>query len=268
MPVTRAQRRARERAVGLPYGIPTEVLGQIYRQVNHPRTFGEVNSAFRGVHADTHFQKMRAQRIVEDLIRTNGGKVFVGIPIEYERIITEPIVLTTLFDYGCVFIANELDGISLISGKNIKHIAFKAVLGINSITSNPRYVPVGRINNLRTVDANDDADVSSVNVSVTAFARWVSEKLEENNPTLKNDLLRTINADLQNRIVTRHANNYTEMLAGLPDLENVGSTVNDVIRACFVPNIVILPVTKSAAEIVGDTIEITVQFAFNYPGRG
>lgn len=260
----------------MPYGIPAEVLGQIYRQVNHPRTFGEVNSAFRSVQADTHFQKMRAQRIVEDLIRANGGKVFDRIPIDYQGIITEPIAQTTFFDYGCVFVASEVSEMKLVSGKNIKHITFKAVIGINSITSNPRYVPVGRINNLRTVDVNDDDDVHSVNISETAFARyisetafarWVSEKFEENNPTLKNDLLRTINADLQNRIVTRHAN-YTEMLAGLPDLENVGSTIHDVISACFDPQLRMFPVTKSDVAIVGDTIEVNVQFAFNYPGRG
>lgn len=280
MPLTRAQRRtnrANERRT-VPYGVPTEVLGQIYRQVDRPSAFGDVNSAFRGIRTDTHFEKIRAQRIIEDLIRRNGGKIFDGNPL------TEHLTSTfiTLFfeEYGCVIINDGDAEIGCLFGESIKHVTFKAVLGINTITNNPRFVRVGRFN-LGTMNPTDtDTDISHIETPKAMLSGWFLDKLQQNNlnTTLKNDLIRTIKADLQNpctKVVMRHVRsdvglNYSElfadMLARVPDLENAERAVDDVIQAFFDPTVEETPVRENNAKVAGDTLEITVRFTYNYLG--
>jgi len=274
MPVTRSQRRIQNQN-HLPY----EVLGQIYTQVDRPAEFGAVNSAFREVQTDAHYEKARLRRMIEEAIRDNGGRIFDHMPWPHSFKMLYKMVYD---EYGCIIFIRDRSSVSRVFyGKNIKQINFKAVVGIQSICNNPRFVPVGRFD----LSQRPSSQTGMTVIDEEELIHSLDEKLELNNPVLKTDLLRALRADLQNpctRIVANHVTlanprtapvvdmDYNEMfaefLASLPLLEQDDKSVLDVIDAIFDPGFTHnnWKYSKENAKVIGDVLEITKTFTWNY----
>jgi len=279
-PQTRERRALERREETTPYGIPAEVLGQIYRHVdNTAPEFGAVNSAFRGVQTDVHYGNLRAQRIIEDIIRENGSTIFTRPP----RFFTNPDELVEMFynKYGCIVVGQPPNEpyLYMFFGKMIKQYSIKAIVGIKSMTSVPRFIPLGKFDIL-TRRLPERAPLNGrVRVPIGYLLELYKAKLHENNPTLKNDLLRALRADLQNPCtshIMRHVNNagldsdYNAMLADflakLPTLDREETTVIDVLENIFDPPSVQTEARKENVKVVGDNLEISLCFTLNYMG--
>lgn len=286
-PVTRSSRRLKR----VPYQIPTEVLGQIYSHVDRPADFGAVNSMFRGVHKDAHFEKARKRQLVADAIRRNNGRIFYSRErrIRNDIIVDYPPGLSLedddLFfnESGCVMIIHADYGhwstLNIRYGESIKRIEFKAIVGLKSISNTPRFVPVGRFI-LSNVPADSDGRFEIV-LNRTPI-EWCTAKFQQNIPALKTDLLKALRTDLENpctTLVMTHTTNmssnydrydtmFQTYLRELSSLEAENKTVMDVIEAIFDD-----PAHRSAsypqyvngnAKIVGDTLEVTLCVALCY----
>ena len=274
MPVTRSQRRIQNQ---LPY----EVLGQIYTQVDRPAEFGAVNSAFREVQTDAHYEKARLRRIIEEAIRENNGRIFDHMPWPHSFKMLYKMVYE---EYGCIiFIRVRTSFSHVFYGKNIKRLNFKAVVGIQSISNNPRFLPVGRFD----LSHRPFSPTGMTVIDNQELLASLDEKLEQNNPVLKTDLLRALRTDLENpctRLIVNHVTlanprkapvadmNYNQafadFLASLPLLEQDDKSVLDVIDAFFDPGFA--PVvhswkySKENAKVIDDVLEITQTFTWNY----
>jgi len=266
----------------VPSQIPTEVLGQIYQHVDRPAEFGAVNSVFRGVQTDGHFEKLRQQRLIEEVIHKNNGRVFDGLPFPHA-----PKEFYDLFfnEYGCVIIGdiNLPHGpiMDIFHGKNIKQITIKALVGLKSISNAPRFVPVGRFV-IFTERYSGAGAFRNMRISIIDLMDSYWAKLEQNNPTLKTDLLRTLSADLQNSCTSTIMNhvdnakgpttpevNYKDLFVGflskLPTLEQEDKTVMDLLDAiCDPPKVPEL--RKENVKVVGDTLEVSLLFTLTYMG--
>lgn len=273
----------------VPYQIPTEVLGRIYRHVERPADFGAVNSTFRGVHKDAHFEKTRKRQLVTDAIRRNNGRIFYNKElVRNGRIVyVYPPGLSPedddLFfnESGCVMISRSSSeyytSLTFRYGKSIKRIEFKAIIGFKSISNTPRFVPVGRFS-LSSAPAGSDGRMQMRLYGPPM--EWCMAKLHQNIPVLKTDLLRALRADLQNpctSVVMKYmtANNgydyttrFQAFLDELPSLEPENKTVMDVIEAIFDPvtsNLASLPqFINGNAKIVDDTLEVSLCFTLHY----
>lgn len=258
MPVTRAaSRKLQEQRQGsiVPYQIPIEILGEVYRHVDHPAVFGAVNSAFRGVRNDKFFEKNRVRTMIEDEIRKNGGsKIFTVIP---RNLATTPEHMVLFFDEGCVvlprFLSTNYRKFKVTVGKGIRQVVFKTTFYINSLSAavqnEPRFLPVGRftLGTSRPENINDDFTYQ--------LDEWFMEKLLQNSPILKQDLIRAIRADLRDPPNADWRNIYVEILEELHTLEiGPGKTVLDVIVAIFF--LMRFGVIPKKTEIVGDTLEV------------
>ena len=287
-PVTSQGKRTLERQV--PYQIPTEVLGRIYSHVERPADFGAVNSTFRGVHKDAHFEKTRKRQLVTDAIRRNNGRIFYNKELARNGHISYvyPPGLSPedddLFfnESGCVMISRSsselLTTLTFRYGESIKRIEFKAIIGFKSISNTPQFVPVGRFS-LSSAPAG-----SGGRMQMKLYGppmEWCMTKLQQNIPVLKTDLLRALRADLQNpctsvamRFMTEANNGYDyttrfqAFLDELPSFEPESKTVMDVIDAIFDPptsNMASVPrFIDGNAKIVDDALEVSLCFTLHY----
>lgn len=267
MPLTRARRRENEREGRMvPYRVPTEVLGQIYRQVDRPNAFGSVNSAFRGVREDPHFERNRLRRMLDDEIRrNNGSKIFDTWPGFIE--------LEYFFSEGCVLVHVEKDDTLLVYGR-FKHVVFKAIVGVRSL-SGAQFIPVGKFDIHRIRGEPEERHPSPIVVEAEEAWDWLTEKIRENNPSLKADLIRIIRADLQNlsRIPPPTRSSplewrtiFAQRLSSLPSFEQANITAADVVDAMLDLEIVPPVLRKENAKIVGDTLEVSLCFTLFHLG--
>ena len=263
-------RSSRERRV--PYQIPTEVLGQVYRHVERPADFGAVNSAFRGVHKDAHFERARKKQLIVDAIRRNNGRVFY----EYPPGLSPKDDDLILNESGCVIIiyhdSRFHQTLGVRYGESIKRIEFKAIIGIRSM-GDFRFVPVGRFSLSKFSVSNAPLDMKHVRVNDPLIPGWYLAQLQQNTPVLKTDLLRAIRSELEDHSKTvenqkwfvpeylsrNYIRSFQAFLGELPSLEQDNKTVMDVIETFFI----YYPVpdfAKGNAKIVDDTLEVSLCF--------
>lgn len=283
MAASRKLQERRHRSV--PYQIPTEILGEVYRHVDRPAAFGAVNSAFRGVRNDKLFEKNRVQRMIEEKIRTNkGSKIFDIVP---DSLATTPESMKMFFDeYGCVVI-KEFENVenfnldfTVTVGKSIKQIVFKAIIGINSLSAGvqhkQRFLPVGRftLGTMTSPENNPNrqwrvGDLWGENEGEfpDELVEWYMENLVQNSPVLKPDLIRAIRVDLQDHPPTSSdwREIYTDFSEILLILEHdVGRTAMDVIELIFTTGGTRFGIKKENARIFGDTLEVSLCCVLNY----
>ena len=259
-----------------PGQIPSEVLGQIYAHVDHPAEFGAVNSAFKGVQTDPHFEKARLQRLVEDAIRKNNGRVFDEMPWRRNEMTSQQNeMINKLFfnEFRCVLIIVDLrrDNVYLTAtfSRNIKKVTFKAIVGLESFSNVPQFVPVGRFDLL--THHPFPLDYGKIDAHRHELVRSLHEKLVQNNPMLKRDLLLALRTDLQNPctgfVIRNSRETLDEYLSTLSLLEQDDKTVIDVIAEMRL-RIRRPSYRKENVTVVEDTLEISICFAYDYEIRG
>ena len=280
---TRSERR-KERAY--PYRIPTETLGHVYRHVEDPFAFGRVNTAFRSVHTDPHFEKQRKQQMVENDIRRNGGsRVFINaVPASSKALADE------FFNgYGCVeihLVEEQPDSehpsngvIHVATGSSIKRVLYKGILGVQTIMGNPPFKPVGRFNILEALpEQTSNATRVEFDTDFLEILEETRDTFDDNVPQLRADLLRAIRNDLQNgctprvfwainKTKTGNRKRISDYLAALQKAEDQNYSVRQILRAFF-QRIWIdsedARLKRENVRIVGDTLEITLNIKLRY----
>lgn len=272
-------KRARSQRRKHPYNIPTETLGHVYRHVEDPLTFGRVNTAFRSVHTDPYFEKQRRQQMVENDIRINGGsRVFINVIPASSRTVAEEFYN----GYGCVEIHHfvsqgSLGRMFVTTGSSIKRVLYKGILGIKTIMGDPQFKPVGRFNLLEQ-GPRQTSDATRVEflTDIHDIMERAGDRLDENNPQLRSDLLRAMRNDLQsgcaprvfwavNKVGRRHPK-ISEHLTTIQKAEDQNYSVRQILGAFFRVRFDDEDATpeRERIRIVGDTLEITLNIKLRY----
>lgn len=272
-----------------PYSIPTETLGHVYRHVEDPFAFGRVNTAFRSVHTDPHFEKQRKQQMVENDIRRNGGsRVFINAGPTSSKALADEF----FNGYGCVeihLVEEQPDSeypsngiIYVATGSSIKRVLYKGILGVQTIMGNPPLKHVGRFNILEALpEQTSNATRVHFSTDFLNILETTRETFDNNVPQLRTDLLQTIRNDLQNGCASRifwaiNKTNRTsslkikrisDYLAALQKAEDQNYSVRQILRAFFQriwidskePRL-----KRENVRIVDDTLEITLNIKLRY----
>lgn len=276
---TRPERR-RERVA--PYSIPTETLGHVYRHVENPSAFGMVNRTFRSVNTDPHFEKQRKLQMLENDIRRNGGsRVFINkfpASSKYKKFFYN--------DHGCVDVVHSSEGLEATTGKNIKRVRVKAILGLQTIMGDPPFKPVGRFTIQDILDISEvfgeeyvQAHWNWFNATDEELERWCNDIVDQNIPQLRTDLLRALQSDLQNGCTPRVAWALTKAdddiidyrvilnryLEDLQKAEAEQYSVRQIIDAFFQPMFEEdIKIIRENVQIVGEALEITLHVKLRY----
>lgn len=284
---TRSHNRRERRTV--PYNIPTETLGHVYRHVENPSAFGMVNTTFRNVRTDPLFEKQRKLQMLENDIRRNGGsRIFIdNTPASAKD------NKFFYYDSGCLaIVSGEIDVNTSI---NIKRVRYKAILGIKTIMGDPPFKPVGRFTLDDIEPDSERLGVEYVNVDPMYCNQFYTNpatleeayngKIDENIPQLRSDLLRAIQSDVQNGCTPRVAWALSQVakkegksfdyhrilnqyLDELRKAEAEQYTVRQIVDAFFLPIRIDLDnapkIVKENVQLVGDTVEITIPIKLAY----
>lgn len=276
-------RRTRGSRRVTPYSIPTETLGHIYRHVENPSAFGMVNRTFRSVRADPLFENQRKLQMLEIAIRRNGGsRVFIdNIPaLAYDD--------DKFFykDHECVSV--ETGEILVTASINIKRVRYKAIFGITPIMRDAPFKPVGRFSIQDTPSDREIEGASYYSNMPTESNQFhtpheyleigCNDRVDENIPELRSDLLRAIRSDLQNSCTPRNIGalskkyfNYKNILHSylgyLRIAEDEQYSVRQIVNLFFQPILITEDspeIIKENVQIVGDTLEITLPVKLSY----